>query len=334
MRRRTVLQGALAGSVVTATSVAGGNEALAAPRGGVVPAGPDATRFVNGPAGQAVRVPADLGVRITVGSPAARARVVLTYDDRLYAVASRPVLVRGAQAIPLQTRVSRIGTTHQRAIEVALPELAPGTYTVHAGGMAPARFPADLIADPVPTEVKLSEATGSVTAQVLSRSMSAQGLPWGAQIGAGWQQFEWGAGYYAWCPALVTVHSVGPGVVPAGSRVRVTLDRQVFESVQLTSARGSNGQRIGGVGRRGTLVNHPVATWTLHTAITAGSRITLTCTPTFRSLQDPLEYVDAPLVEFLPPKKSSTPQRLTGQESQTRHDDAYSPDTRARFAPA
>ncbi|WP_329002420.1 hypothetical protein OHA18_04790 [Kribbella sp. NBC_00709] len=340
MKRRTVLQGSVAGAVAAATSVAGGNQARAATpagvgaRTGVTPTGPDAVRVVNGPAGQTVRVPAELGVELTVGPGGGRSRVALTYDERLYTAVPRPVLVLGRQVIPLDARSMATGPAHGRMVEIRLPELAPGRYTLHAGGMTPARFPLDLIADPLPTEVTVSEATGALTAQVLSERASAQGLPWGVQLGAAWQQARWGDDYYAWYPSLVTLHSVGPGVVPPGSRVRLTVDQRIFEAAQITSASGSNGERIGGVARRATVADRLTATWTLHAAVASGSRITLTCVPGLRAPLGPLEYAEPPLVEFLPPRQSKAPQRLTGEETQTRADDVYSSATRALFAPA
>ncbi|MFF0343840.1 hypothetical protein [Kribbella sp. NPDC004875] len=340
MKRRTVLQGSVAGAVVAATFVAGSNQAhAAAPTGvdartGVTPTGPDAVRVVNGPAGQIARVPADLGAELTVGPGGARSRVALMYDDRLYTMASRPVLVRGRQLIPLAARSVGRGTVHGRMVEFELPDLAPGTYALHAGGPTPTRFPLDLVADPLPTEVKVSDSTGVLTAQVLSERSSPQGLPWGAQVGTGWHQATWGDGYYAWYPSLVTIRSVGPGVVPAESRVRLTLDQRIFEAAQIMSARGSGGERIGGVARRGTIADRVTATWTLHAAVAAGRRITLTCVPRLHALRGPLEYVEPPLVEFLPPKHASAPQRATGEETQTRADDVYSAATRALFAPS
>lgn len=336
MRRRTVLQGTAA---VAAISVAGSNQASASVRAratapsGVTPAPPDAARIVNGPAGQAVQVPADLGVEITVGPGGARASLRLTYDDRLYAVAPRPVLVQGARVFALDARSASTGVAHGRTVELALPELTPGTYTVHAGGMTPMRFPADLVADPLPTEVRVSESTGAATAQLLSRRAATQGLPWGVQLGAGWSQARWGDAYSVWYPAVVTLHSVGPGVAPAGSRIRVTLDHQVFESVRLTDARGSNGERIGGVSRRTTIVGQPSATWTTHTAVESGSRFTVTCVATARPLQGALDYVEPPLIEFVSPRHPSAPQRLTGEETQTRTDNIYSPTTKSLYQP-
>jgi hypothetical protein len=334
MRRRTVLQGAVAGSVLAGASVAGGNEVVAAAPAGITPVGPGGARVVHGPDGAAVQVPADLGVELTVGSAGARAGAVvsLSYDERLYAAAARPVLVREKQVVPMQATHQAAGVAHGRRLELRLPELAPGTYTVHAGGVAPARYPADLVADPVPTEVKVT--ADAVTARVLSRPVAEQGLPWGVQLGAGWTKATWGDGYYVWRPGLVALHSVGPGVVPAGSRIRVTLDRQVFESVQVTKVQGGNGERIGGVARRSTLADQPVATWTLQAPLAAGARITLSFVAEPRSLQTALEYVEPALIEFIAPKQSKTPQRLTGAESQTRADDVYSAATRALYAPA
>ncbi|MEV6287181.1 hypothetical protein [Kribbella sp. NPDC051770] len=327
MRRRTVLQGALAGSVLAGASV---DVAAAAPAAGITPVGPGGARVVHAPDGAAVEVPADLGVELTSTGVPAGAVISLSYDERLYAAAARPVLVRGKQVVALQATQAATGIAHGRRLDLQLPTLAPGTYTVHAGGVAPARYPADLVADPLATEVKVSQ--GAVTARVLSRPVADQGLPWGVQLGAGWTRASWGDGYYVWRPGLVALHSVGPGVVPAGSRVRVTLDRQVFESVQVTKVLGPDGEQIGGVGRRSTLAGQPTASWTLHAPLAAGARIALSFAAEARSLQGALEYVEPSLVEFIAPKQSRTPQRLTGAESQTRVDDVYSAATQARYA--
>jgi hypothetical protein len=243
------------------------------------------------------------------------------------------VLVRGDRLIPVQG-VPKVGPDHAVRLEVRLPRLPAGEYTLQAGALKPQRFPADLVADPLPVQVEILDPTGATTARVLSRPAAKEDVPWGVQLGAGWQQATWGNGYSVWYPSLVTAHSVGPGVVPAGSRIRIILDRQVFESVEITAATDSNGQRVVGLPRRGTLAGQPTATWTSHAAIEADARVTLICRTKVRELTGALDTLAPPLVEFLPPKRSRNSQRPTGQESQTRSDDIYSAATRAAAAPA
>lgn len=342
--RRTVLHGALAG---TAALTVGGSLVRPTPAGAATPPpaptkvgslqAPPAYRLIHGADGSSTQVPTGLEVELTVGTgglPAGTA-VSISYDDRLYVATPQPALVRGRELLPvISGRAVAVGAPHAGRLDLRLPELAPGRYVLNAGRLAPAHFPYDLLADPIPVEVQVHEPQGAVTTRVLSHPVAKQGIPWGVQLGAGWQQTFWSGGHYAWYPSLVTAHSTGPGAVPAGSRLRIILDRRVFESVAVTSAVGSTGQKINGLPRRTTAAGRPVATWTAQTAIAAGTRITLLCAVKVAPLTGALDVVEPPLVEFLPPRQLKSPQRLTGQESQTRTDDVYSPATRSMFAPA
>ncbi|GAA1569669.1 hypothetical protein GCM10009789_23910 [Kribbella sancticallisti] len=346
LQRRTVLAGALAGTAVLAAPLLDPADAKAAPpstptpppvrRGITSIQGRPAARLVHGPDGSAVQMPADLGVELTVapGGVPAGAALILSYDSRLYSVAPRPVLVHGSQLIALESRSAAFGATHGRQLEFRLPQLPPGQFVIHAGGLAPDRYPADLVADPQPVGVQVAEPGGAITARVLSKPAAKAGLPWGVRLGAGWQQTSWDAQYYAWYPALVTAHAGGPGVIPAGSRIRITLDRRVFESVTVSGAADSLGRKVTGLSRRTTRAGQLAATWTAHSPVAAGGRITLTCKTTVRELTGALDDVEAPLVEFLPPKAQGNPQRLTGEESLTRFDNVYSPASRAQYGPS
>lgn len=338
LQRRTVLAAALAGTAVLAIpALQPARAAAATPSGPGLTAlgGPQAARLIYAPDGSCSQVPAQLGALLTVGAAGVPAGTAVTfaYDERLYSAAPRAFLTGGGRLIPVEGRPAASNAAHGRQLELLLPELGPGRYGVHAGGLAPARFPADLVADPLPTAVQVSEPGRAATALTLSKPAAKADLPWGVQLGAGWQQTRWSDRYYAWHPAIVTVHSVGPGAIPAGSGIRVTLDRRVFESVAITAAADPAGRKVDGVDRRTTTVGRPVTTWTAHTPLVAGTRITLTCGVGVRSLTGPLDDVEAPLVEFLP-GRSGGPQRSTGQESATRMDNVYSEATRAQYGPS
>ncbi|GAA1310463.1 hypothetical protein [Saccharothrix xinjiangensis] len=336
-QRRTVLAAALAGTAVFAVPVLQPARAAAAtPSGPGLTAleGQRATRLVHAPDGSCSQVPAQLGALVTVGPAGAPAgtAVTFTYDERLYSAAPRAFLTGGGRLIPVESRPAATTAAHGRQLDLLLPELGPGSYGVHAGGLVPARFPADLVADPLPTVVRVSEPGRAAVVRTLSAPAAKAELPWGAQLGAGWQQTRWSDRYHAWHPAIITVHSVGPGAIPAGAGIRVTLDRRVFGSVAITAASDPAGRKVDGADRRTTAAGRPVATWTAHAPVAAGARITLTCGAGVRSLTGPLDDVEAPLIEFLP-GGSGGPQRSTGQESITRVDDVYSAATRARYGP-
>ncbi|MEV6411796.1 hypothetical protein [Kribbella sp. NPDC051718] len=336
--RRVILQGAVATGAVLTAELTQSAQASAAPPvpKGITPVGPMSTsRLVQGPQGASVEVPAALGALLTVGTSGvpAGAVVALTYDSRLYFAAPRSVLVRGSRLIPVHG-VPKAGPGHAVRLEVRLPQLPAGEYTLQAGALKPQRFPADLVTDPLPVQVEVVDLAGATTARALSRPTAKKDVPWGVQLGAGWQQAAWGDGFSVWYPTLVTAHSVGPGVVPAGSRIRISLDRQVFESVEITAATDSDGKRVLGLPRRGTSTGRATATWTSHAPVEADARVTLICRTEVRELSGPLDTLAPPLVEFLPPKRSRDSQRPTGQESQTRSDDIYSTATRAAAAPA
>lgn len=335
--RRTVLAAALAGTAVLAVPALQPAQAAAttpSESGLTALEGQQAVQPIYAPDGSCLQVPAQLGVILTVGAAGVPAGTAVTFtcDERLYSAAPRAFLASGGRLIQVESRPAAVDALHGLRLELLLPELGPGSHVVHAGRLAPVRFPADLVADPLPTAVRVAEPGQAGTARTLSQPAVKAGLPWGGRLGAGWQQARWSDQYYAWHPAIVTVHSIGPGVIPAGSRIRVTLDRHVFESVAITAATDPAGRKVDGAGRRTTAVGRPVATWTAHTDVAAGTRITLTCSAGVRSLTGPLDDVEAPLIEFLP-GRSRDPQRSTGQESVTRMDDVYSVATRAQYGP-
>ncbi len=336
--RRIILRGALVGTATLAISALAQAPAMAAPaRGGLAAAGVrKGARTVRGADGSTVLMPTLLGASMVVGGGglAAGTSLTFTFDTRLYRV--RPAVARrGATVVSLapqqQYSVDK-ATSRGTLVVVVTQPLAPGDYVLVAGDLMPHRYPHDLVAQPVPLTVTGRHAGGAVLAEeVLSRPAARDDVPWGVELGAAWMEARWDEQYLALYPALVTVLSTGPGPVPSGFSVRVSLDRQVFPAVTVSGARNSAGQAVPGTGGRGrAAAGFATAAWTSRVSLPAGSRVSLTIATELRTLRGPLALLQPPVAELVAAPKSRA-QRLTGLESLTRHESIYSPSTLQEF---
>lgn len=340
VERRTVLRGAAVGAAAVAAWWFAPASAAAQP-------GPHSARLtirskrgarlIHAPDGTAVQMPVELGALVTVrrGGLAAGSTLTLEWDTRLYAVAPVVALLRGGTTVATEAaRPTVDATTHTTKATLVVPEpLAPGRdYVLAAGTLVTARYPDDLVADPVPLTVGVREPDDQeATITVLSRPGGATPPPWGAQLGAAWQRAGWDEEYSALHPALVTVLAVGPGPVPSGSRLRITLDSQVFADVAVTGAFDSSGREVPGQARRSHAHGRLTATWTAIEPMAAGDRLSVGLDVTTRPLHGELPWLEPPLVQFVAPSRRNDSQRLTGEESLTRADDIYSQATLEEF---
>ncbi len=345
LQRRTVVKGALAGTVTLAAWWLAPPSATAAPMASAIAVGTErlvirprkGLRPVNARDASSVRMPIELGALISVrrGSIAAGSTMTLEWDARLYTVAQTIALLGGDETVVAEAAWPTIDkATHRASMSIVVPEsLAAGRdYSLVAGTLTPGRYPDDLVTDPVPFTVRVSEpGARDAAVTVLSRPASRTTAPWGVKLGAAWQQAGWDEKYAALYPSLVTALAVGPGQIPAGSRIRIMLDPQVFTSVSAVGAFNSSGQMVPGRARTSSQSGKPTATWTATAPIAAGERISVRLNATARPLIGGLAWLEPPLVQFVAPRRSNDAQRVTGQESLTRADSIYSQATLEEF---
>lgn len=339
--RRTVLRGVAAGSATLAGLLMAPYAATAQPRAALLAAvsrrdigSRRGRQAIQSADGTSIQMPLELGAIVGARQRglAAGSTLTLSWDDRLYRVASKVTLTRGAKRVlSLAAGPSVDAATHRATLSVVLPRALPAgsDYALAAGRLVPRRYPHDLIADPVPLKLAVTEPGVQETSTVrVSSAADETAKPWGAALGAVWQGATWGSAYSALYPALVTLRAVGPGAVPAGSSVQVTLDPQVFSEVTVLGAVGSDGRDVPGQARAG---KRSTAVWTAQGPIAAGERVTLRLAVSNRKPAGALPTLGPPLVSFTGPAASQAPQRLTGAESLTRMESIYSPSTLAQF---
>ncbi|MBT0771302.1 hypothetical protein KIH74_20360 [Kineosporia sp. J2-2] len=337
LHRRTLLGGTLA--VAVSWLGAGAGSAQAAP---AAPAAPlvrkpklavrNGFRSILARNGSAVRMPVQLGARMQVTDPVRPgSTVTLTWDDRLYTAGSRVQVSQGAGTVfSAAARPMVDDGTHTATLTVTLPGgLAAGDYTLAAGTLtpAPAQYPDDLVSEPVPVSI-----TVNGTAATVSQDAADVSRPWGASVGAAWQEARWDAGFVALYPGLVTFRAVGPAALPAGSRIRIALDARVFTGVRVTGAYDSSGRELPGSAAGGVTGNLAVTTWTPGSAVAAGERVTLRTAVESGDITGALDTFEAPVISFSAPAAHRESQRVTGEETLTREDNIYSARTHELFA--
>lgn len=295
---------------------------------------------VLAPGGGSVEMPRVLGARLTAldTSVTAGSSLRVSWDRRLYSVGPDPVLRTPRRTLKVSGGPVVSDPASQRDhMTVTLDEPLPRglMHDLVLGSLTPRLYPDDLVADPLPLTLALVSPEGVERGalELSRRGEGSRGTPWGAELGAAWRPVHWTQDYFALHPALVTVLSVGPGSVPAGSAVVVTLDRRVHTTIHTGSAVTPAGAEVPGRWKRTSSGNLTVVTWTSSAPIGPGERVTLGITAEEPESPGRLTYLEPPLVEFLAAPGGGPSQRLTGAESETRHDSVYSPATLAEFGP-
>jgi hypothetical protein len=318
--RRTVLRAAL---VVGAASIgisAPGSRASAATPGARgpevsldVPAGLGAVLSEDG---TNTSMPIGLGVSLRVRgttSVPAGAILRLRWDARLYRANDAAFLRDAAGSVLTTMPLHGVSTSAGSAeSELVVPvALHPGrTYDLVAGYLNVPRYPDDLIDAPVPTAAIFDLGNGHMVQSTLATS-SRGSAPWGATLGAIWQQPT-----VAWaCPSVITVASTGPGPIPRRSEVRLDIAANAASAVAVAGAADADGAPVDGVARVHREAGRTVLSWSPRAPIAAGQHVNLTVS----SAENPAYTANADhgptLLQFIAASRDSRSQRTTGQES-------------------
>ncbi|EFC86326.1 hypothetical protein [Parafrankia sp. EUN1f] len=342
--RRTLLQWGVAGVVVAGLSAGTQSVAFAAPpspASGPLSLGPTPgglTSILVPGASQAVEVPYDLGVTISGGAAGLAGGSVLTFqfDPLLYDLTPQVTATSGTGTLPAAGQPATTDTrTGLTTATVTLNDAVPpgGTATVIVGHLRPRRYPYDIVRG-----FKQSEAavTDHRTKERRSRGLSGRAAapvneqPWGFEAGVLWQPIAWGSGFRSYCAREASVHSTGPGPVPAGYRVRVMADPAVVRSVRVLGA--FDGAAVAGSAADLALPGVRGVEWTAKSPLAAGRRVRLQLAVTVAAPGGDLKSIKHPMVELIGPEAHRGAQRTTYLESVIRDDSIYDAETKARFA--
>lgn len=126
----------------------------------------------------------------------------------------------------------------------------------------------------------------------------------------------WGKRFHSWLPQLVTVRSVGPDPIPAGTVVEVQVDNRLASSIRLHVLDGSYGDSA-----TRELNGALHTTLSLSEPVPAEQRLSFAVNAAPTSPNDTLPGFQPPMVQIRA-ETFAPGQRITGQESLTRQDNA------------
>lgn len=272
--------------------------------------------------GSLVGMPHRLGVQlVALEGRDAGLRIWVDFDPRVYELGAAPSLVTDEGAVlRCRWRVIREGAV-QLVVEDALPSAVRCSLVL--GRVAIVSFPNDIV--PGPKQSVFTIQGEPVTDPGRGRFLGTRGESvWGLRVGAGWREVRWGSFFRSWVPDVVTLYSVGPGPVPAGTRVTVQVDSRLVSGIQL---KGRERYRRVKASQQDAL---RMLSWDLRYPLTVGG---------FDSaLLEVSTREDAGLIgHFQPPTVSAAPagasvgQRITGGESVQRSDSAHDSESVATY---
>ncbi len=270
------------------------------------------------------------------GGPGSRRRragseIELTWDDRLYDVTAvtssapdgRDRLTRPRPAVRVDGHRATARVVPQAELGTAARLDQAQPTTLRLGLLRPPAFPDDLVTDAVPVTLRWQEPGVGQRELSLSRRLPPAGRPWGAEVGVSWGVHTWSPTRWAAYPLEVTLRSVGPAPLPAGTTVSLVVDPRLFAQLRLAHAVDVAGTAVGGDVRHRASSRASRASWRMRRALPAGAWVSLpvqvhpvTSTPL-------VDGAEAPLVQVVGPATHRAAQRLTGAECCTRADGLF-----------
>lgn len=164
--------------------------------------------------------------------------VRMTYDPRLYSVSDRAIVaLRGSTAASAVTVLARSKTLSE--LSFTLPYgLGADRTSVGLPLGTPTLYPHDSVDSAIPVSLTVTDPTG---AQIFLQSWPVRTdkiatQPWGVELTGAWDSFtvvhRRGTLNYRW-PFLLNCTSVGPGAIPPGSRIAVSLDSHLVKNASI-----------------------------------------------------------------------------------------------------
>jgi len=281
---------------------------------------------VFGPDGSCTRLPSILGFALPVGWQDTQGvdEIRVTYDERLYTLGPDAGLMENENAptighVPFHPVSSEPGT-RTLSIPVGSTGLAAGGLAVVVGRLVVPAYPDDLVAHVAMPRVDVL-AQGVALWSGTFGSAGQATLPWGLSIGVAWSPHEVGPGLRTWCPELCVITSAGPGPAPAGSGVRVTLDRRAHPDSDVVGALDLTGSSVPGTGAADAPdENRRVLSWVSTGPVAPGEIVQVGLSCSGHALGPGAALLDAPVVQAIAPAGARA-RRATGRDSATRDDD-------------
>lgn len=300
--------------------------ATSAPAWSIVPGKaaitPTALAEVATTSGGVAKVPAFLGGQVAPAGASLPAESIFTiaWDTRLYVLGASPRLTDEAGD---QIRCEFQGSSkavsenvRQVQVKVGAPLRDGQTYVLNAGAKRDLRYPNDLISKPLSADV----AVGGSMIKARTLAPVDEGKPsdgvWGAIVGTGWKPVAWDNVFYTWLPEIVTIRSVGPAPIPAGTLIEVQFDARLASAMSFVDTGRARLSTTRSQSSTSVTVSHALAE-----EIPAESRYNMLTLASLRKLGGSIPGIQPPTVQVRA-AEASTGQRATGEESQVRMDSA------------
>lgn len=263
-------------------------------------------------------VPAALGAELHISGaelvPGSVIRVM--YDPRIYAVSQPRAILPDGRTIGLSVTSSEETTTSAHAaVSIELPIALVGDVTLLVGYRRLDNYPEDIVAAPLSSAIFVN-GVEVVWLSSRRRAMSETTASiWGLSIGVGWDIVRWGKGYHSWLPGIVTVFSTGPGAIPPGTDIRVSLDSRLVHSFRLRPLSSASPNQEPSTNHTGIAT----ALWKLDEPIAAGQYASAWLDGDVVKSPGSLPLFNAPTVQSVSIGNEAG-QRITGRESMIRED--------------
>lgn len=286
----------------------------------------------------AVAVPRQLAVRIvnndvelTKGS-----RLTVTFDDRIYAVMTSPMVTLGGRKIPATVTTKKEAQTGLTVCTVTLNERIPagsaatGNLIVLLGTANPHLYPRDLVTRPAISRADMA-GTGRTPAphhdmtSPRPSSFGAAAAVWGVEVAGGWDRLSWGPGGRYWYryPVMASVTGTGPGRTPAIDFM-VIVDPRIVTDVSVVSARLNDSPypalKITVAGKTTTETVRQIR-WRTGARLNAGDRLDVELRVSTRTPTGALDTITHPVVSI--DMGADTAARQTGRASASRTDSSW-----------
>ncbi|MEU8606828.1 hypothetical protein AB0C29_02335 [Actinoplanes sp. NPDC048791] len=335
--RRQVLTVAGVALGVGVVDLAGpGSPASAAPSSEVTlePVADQPVAVLSGDGAAPAVCPRQLAVKVLRGVELpAGAQLSVTFDPRLYAPLSAPVITRNGRVVTAASAVVTSATTGLHTSTVTLEQAVPSTgeLLLVVGTANPLLYPYDLVRQPSVPTAQLGRTAKSAPAERRLQpgrpsAFGGPATPWGIELDGAWSRHSWGDraqfGYYH--PIRVTLRSVGPGKARATSAFAVSVDPQLITSVRITAVELNRKPYRGGADltatrRTGSLYQ---TRWRVPVRLAPGDVLDVTLTATRLNPPGALPTIKHPVVSLIS-ADDAVAQRSTGKSTLTRADSVW-----------
>jgi hypothetical protein len=267
--------------------------------------------------------PRQLAARVIRGGPLPPGtRITMTYDPRLVAPLTEPLVLLDGRPVPATTATEPAGRS---TVVLDQAVTGAGELMVVAGTAHPLRYPFDLVRQPAGPTAELHERAVTATRSLRPSRPAAFGGPataWGLELTGVWNRQTWGDGFHYHHPVQVTVRGTGPGRAPEPAAFGITVDPRLVSDVTIESVRLNQDSLAGRRLRLAGSTRDSAAyrtDWTSSIRLAAGDVLDVRFRVRTLTPPGPLPGIKHPVVS-LAAMGGLISQRRTGQSELTRAD--------------